>query len=224
MHDPKGAIRHALVLLLTAGMLAIGVSASLAQSQEPKPPVAGTPSSGENSSVQSATVTGIVDASWQGPNFGVRLEWDPEVWSVEGELVENRYDGLQIGTPISTVFVEAYDGFEGDADTCLADAEREIGERESVSELQPLTGRPLPGTSAEPGAAQLFGLVATTADGSSFRSVEYVECRTLIPGSTVFELTWQTAASAYNQELPLVESLLATLEIPDLTPSATPVA
>jgi hypothetical protein len=223
MHDPKAAIRHALFLLLTAVIIAIGASSTFAQSQEPKPPLAGTPASGENTSGQSTTITGIVGDSWQGPNFGMRLAWDRVVWSVEGELVENRYDGLQIGTPISTVFVEAYDGFEGDADACLADAERELGERESVSELQPLTGRSLPETGAEPGAAQLFGLVATTADGSSFRAVEYVECRTLIPGSTVLELTWQTAASAYNQELPLVESLLATLKIPELAPAATPV-
>src|SRR5918996_987879 len=48
-------------------------------------------------------------SSWQGPNFGVRIHWDPAVWSVEGESIEEGYDGLQIGTPISTVFLEAYD-------------------------------------------------------------------------------------------------------------------
>ena len=67
-----------------------------------------------------------------------------EVWSVEGEFIDEGYDGLQIGTPISTVYLEAYDGFDGDASECFAAAEQEIGEREGVSEVAPLSDRPLP--------------------------------------------------------------------------------
>ncbi len=88
--------------------------------------------------------TGVSGSSWQGPNFGVRIRWDPAVWSVEGEFIDVEYDGLQIGTPISTVYLETYNGFSGDAAACFAAAEQEIGEREGVSEVVPLTDRPLP--------------------------------------------------------------------------------
>jgi hypothetical protein len=210
------------VLMLLSTGLAAG---ALAQSQEPKPalpatPVAqlGTPASGE-------TITGVSGSSWQGPNFGVRIHWDPEVWSVEAESVDEGYDGLQIGTPISTVFIEAYNGFAGDAEACVAAAKQEIGEREGVSEVVPLTNRPLPVAADVRGAAGLFGLTASLPDGTNYRGVEYVECRTIEPGEAVLEIAWQAVTQAFNEDFANVEQLLAAIEMPDASQfAATPVA
>lgn len=216
--------------VVVAICLAFGaIIAASGQSQEPKPGLPATPVAPSDSDAVATPVTGVSDSSWEGPNWGVRVTWDPAVWSVEGELIDAGYDGLQIGTPASTIFIEAYGGFAGNAEDCLADAEREIGERESVSELVTLSGRPMPSTGADQGPARLFGLVATLASGEPFRGTEYVECRTLVPSGAVMEITWQTAAAAYSDELPLVEALLGTIEIagssePPLLPSSPPLA
>lgn len=224
MRQPSYTIRHASILVLAA-FLSIGMAvAAGAQSQESKPVLPATPVAEPGLPKDEEATTGVSGSSWQGPNWGVSVRWDPAAWSVEGEFIDAEYDGLQIGTPISTVYLEAYDGFSGDAEACFVDAEQELGTRDGVSEVIPLTGRPLPVAAEARGVAQLFGLTATLADGTVYRGVEYVECRTIVPGEAVLEITWQTVIGAFNEEYPLVEVLLAAVEVPDEPLPATPVA
>jgi hypothetical protein len=211
---------YVVVMLLSAGSATVAV----AQSQEPKPALPATPVAQPASPASGGTPTGVSGSSWQGPNFGVQIHWDPAVWSVEGESIDEGYDGLQIGTLSSTVFLEAYDGFAGDAEACFAAAEQEIGEREGISEVVPLADRPQPVAAEVRGAAGLFGLTATLPDGTTYRGVEYVECRTVKPGEAVLEITWQSVTQAFNEDFANVEELLATIEMPQESPSATPVA
>ena len=221
MRGPSTSLRRPpTVVLGLLAFFALALAAG-AQSQEPKPTFPGTPTAETETPAVSTPVSGVSDSTWQGPNYGVRLEWDPSVWTVEGELIDSGYDGLQLGTPASTVFIEAYDGFAGDADACLDEAEREIRARESVTEVAILSGRQLPELGEARGPMRLFGLVAQSSDGTPYRALEFVECRTLIPGSAVLELTWQTAPATYNQERPLAEALLGAIALPG---QATPVA
>jgi hypothetical protein len=210
-----------IVTLLSTGLATVAV----AQSQEPKPALPATPVAQPESPASGEAITGVSGSSWQGPNFGVRINWDPAVWSVEAESIDEGYDGLQIGTPISTVFLEAYDGFAGDAAACLAAAEQEIRDREGISEVVPLTDRQLPVAEDVRGAAGLFGLTATLPDGTPYRGVEYVECRTVRPGEAVLEITWQVVTQAFNEDFANVEELLAAIEMPaESPPAATPAA
>jgi hypothetical protein len=210
-----------LAMLFTAGLATLVG----AQSQEPKPVLPATPVAESDLATLDSATTGVAGSSWEGPNSGVRVSWDPATWSVEGEFIEDGYDGLQIGTPISTVYLEAYRGFGGDAEACFADAERELGEREGVSEVIPLSGRPLPVAEDERGEAGLFGITAVLPDGTAYRGVEYVECRTIVPGESVLEITWQAVTQAFSDDFANVETLLAAVEMPDESrPSATPVA
>ncbi len=211
----------AVAILLSTGVATVAV----AQSQEPKPDLPATPVAPTESMASADAGTGVSGTSWQGPNFGVRLRWDPAVWSVEAEFIDEGYDGLQIGTPVSTVYIETYGGFSGDAAACFTAAEQEIGEREGVSEVIPLSDRPLPVAEDVRGVAGLFGLTATLPDGTTYRGVEYVECRTVQAGETVLEITWQAVTQAFNADFANVEELLETIEIPEAPPpAATPVA
>src|SRR5918997_2549182 len=163
-----------LSVLVVAMFLSIGLATvTVAQSQEPKPALPATPVAQPESPASAEATTGVSGSSWQGPTFGVRIHWDPAVWSVEGESNDEGYDGLQLGTPISTVFLEAYDGFAGDSEACLTAAEKEIGEREGVTEVVPLTDRPLPVAADVRGAVGLFGLNRSLPDGTPYRGVEY---------------------------------------------------
>jgi hypothetical protein len=214
--------------LVAVSLFSGALSLAAAQTQEPKPAVP-TPSPVEQQQQQQQASgdgsTGVAGARWEGPNWGVRLAWDPSEWAVEAESIQPGYDGLQIGTPRTTVFIEAYEGFGGDAEACLADAEQEISAREGVTEVVSLPDRPLPVPDDVRGPAQLFGVTASLADGTPYRGIEYVECRTVAPGVAVLEITWQGVVGAFNEDFPRVETLLATLEIPDAgAPMATPVA
>src|SRR5215216_1747607 len=224
MRPQRFSVRYlpilALVILLSTGLATVAG----AQSQEPKPDLPATPVSQPETPASGEATTGVSGSSWQGPNFGVRMHWDPDIWSVEGEFIDEGYDGLQIGTPISTVFLEAYDGFHGDAAVCFAAAEQEIGEREGVSEVVPLSDRPLPVAEEVRGVVGLFGLTATLPDGNTYHGVEYVECRTVYPGQTVLEITWQAVTPAFNEDFANVEELLAAIELPEGPLPATPVA
>ena len=228
MRLPPFTIRHipvlALVLLLSNGVATVAG----AQSQEPKPVLPATPVAEADVPALDTATSGVSGSSWEGPNSGVRVSWDPADWSVEGESIEAGYDGLQIGTPISTVYLEAYEGFAGDAAACFADAEQEIGERDGVSEVIPLSGRPLPVGEDVRGEAQLFGLTVTLPDGTNYRGVEYAECRTVVPGVSVLEITWQAVTQGFDEDFSRVEELLAAIEMPGeplpASPQATPVA
>ena len=225
MHSPRFTVRH-VPLLVLASLFFVGLATIAgAQSQEPKPVLPATPVGESDVPTPVSPLTGVSGSSWEGPNSGVRVSWDPAIWSVEGESVDEGYDGLQIGTPISTVYLEAYDGFAGVAAACFADAGRELGAREGVTEVIPLTGRPLPVAADERGEAGLFGITATLPDGTTYRGVEYIECRVVVPGQSVLEITWQAVTRAFNEDFPHVESLLAAIEMPDQSPAAaTPVA
>lgn len=225
MRSPSATTWHVWILSL-AVLLALGIAGIAgAQSQEPKPILVATPVAGTDLPPADGSSTGVVGSSWTGPSWGVGISWDPSVWTVEAEFIDTGYDGVQLGTPLSTVYVEAYERFGGDAAACLADAEAEIAAREGVTEVLPLSGRPLPVPENVRGESALFGLTLTLEDGAVFRGVEFVECRTIIPGTTVMEITWQTITETFNQDFPNVETLLAAITVPsNATPVATPVA
>jgi hypothetical protein len=217
-------IRQPIPILIALAVLLVGLAGGAnAQTQEHKPGAQASPVPATEVSSNELPSSGVSGSAWEGPNFGVRLSWDPAEWSVEDEYIDPGYDGLQLGTSISTVYVEAYDGFDGDAAACLTEARQQIGEREGVTEVTPISGHSLPVSDDVRGEAELFGVTAKLADGSVFHGIEYVECRTLIPGQAVLELTWQTITSAFDEDLPRSEALFGTLDLPSVsTPAATP--
>jgi len=221
MHFQQNRSRLALasVGLIATGILFSSQAGGLAQSQEPKPspepiqiatPVPQVEAGGPG--------TGITGNTWLGPSFGVGITWDPEDWVVESEQIERGYDGLRLGTPASSVFLEAYEGFPSDPVSCLEDANAEIAGREFVTEVVPLENRPFPETGFSDGERRLFGIAATLEDGVVYRGTEYVECRQL-PDGAMLELTWQVPVEAFNAELPLVTELFANLVVPGEGPS-----
>ena len=208
--------------MIATGMLLVGQASSLAQSQEPKPapepvlvatPIPQPESPGPG--------TGITGNTWLGPSFGVGITWDPDIWVVETEQLERGYDGLRLGTPASSVFLEAYDGFPSDPVACIEEANAEIAGRDFVTEVVPLENRPLPDTGFSEGERRLFGIAATLEDGKVYRGAEYVECRPL-PDGAMLELTWQVPVESFNGELPLVNDLFSSLIVPGEGPDLPP--
>lgn len=206
--------RTTVTLALLVGLALAPVAG--AQSQEPKPiPPGQEPAGTFESTPMAGTEAGpsephsaVVGSSYTSPIWGYTLSWDPGVWAVEGEVSEEGYDGLQLGTPRSTVYVEGYAGFGGDAEACLRQAAIEVGQRDGVSGVEALPGRPTPFTLDEAPQQILLRYPQTFPDGSSAEIIEFVACQVLRPGEAVLETTFQVAASQYEAELPLATVLL----------------
>jgi hypothetical protein len=224
MREPIFTIRHVMVLLAGASLTFGAIALAGAQTQEPKPALPATPVA-RSDIAPGGNPPSVTGSAWEGTNWGVRITWDPASWTFGDEFFTDGYDGVQINSAGSTVYLEAYEGYGGDAEACLDDAESEIRMREGITEAVVLEDRTLPVADDARGPADLFGLTAELPDGTAFRGIEYVECRTLVPGEAVLEITWQTAAETFNPEFPLVEDLLATIEMPqEPTPAASPIA
>ena len=83
MRPQRFSVRH-LSILTVVMLLSIGLATvTVAQSQEPKPELPATPVAQPGTPASGDAATGVSGSSWQGPNFGVRIHWDPAVWSVE---------------------------------------------------------------------------------------------------------------------------------------------
>lgn len=222
MLDRRTAIAAALLVGLALA------PTSGAQSQEPKPIppgqeptgalVAVQPGEGEAAGTPDVAsqpgVSGVVGSSYTSPAWGYSLSWDPAVWTVEAESADPGYDGLQLGTPRSTLYVEGYEAFAGDAETCLRSAVVDVGGRDGTGEIEALPGRPTPlGPDLAPQQI-LLRYVQSYPDGSSAEMNEFVACLPLAAGASVLEITIQVPTSLYEAELPLATAVLATLILP----------
>lgn len=202
-----------LVLFVTLTQCAVGLSFNhvAAQSQEPKPGREIATPTADATPVYGETNSGLGAGDWQSPTWGISVAWNPEIWTVENEVIEGPYEGLQLGSAASTVYIEAFEGFEGSALECLTAAEQEITARANTREVKRLSGRSLPEAESAEIEAALFGVVADLPDGTIYRGAEYVSCRSVQPGLSVLEMTWQTATVSFNEELPKVRDLFASL-------------
>jgi hypothetical protein len=203
-----------LVAALALGVLLAPLASPAAgvQSTEPKPTAEPTPTG--------SSTSGVDGNAYTGPTYGHTVTWDDEVWDVEEEVTAAEYDGLQLGTPRSTVYIEGYAGFGGDEAECLADAALEVRDRPGVSEVAPASNRTPPVPADAAGAAVLYIYTQELDDETGVEVVEYIECRTLVEGEAVLEITLQVASRFYSAELPLVRDLLATVALPEATGTA----
>jgi hypothetical protein len=174
-------------------------------------------------------VTGLADATdetfWQSPTWGVSIDWDEDEWAFGGELIEDGFEGVHLRTLSTGIFLEAFERFEGDPQACLESAVREIGEQPGITEAVAVSDRPFPVSKDARGAAQMLEVSASLADGTPYRAINYVECRTVVPGVAVVRITWVAPVGAFDEDLPLVEELFATIQMPrEISPMATPKA
>ncbi len=182
------------------------------------PPAEKTPeaeSTPEEGSTPESGATGVKGSSYVGPTFGFRITWDEDLWSVEEEANDADYDGIQLGTDRTSVFLEGYTGFRGDTDACLADAAQQLEDNDKISDFRRAKGVDVPETgSTSDAASQLYRYTVELDDGGTADVLEYIECRTLVEDKAVLEITARVGADYYEDELPAVSDLLTNLRIP----------
>jgi hypothetical protein len=223
---PGSFARRGALALALLFVPALGLSAR-AQSQEPKPKITPPAATSTAPAATPAVQSGVHGNAYISPTFGYTLSWDPSIWSVKDERLLEGYDGLELGTDRSNLFVEGMNDYAGDPTACVADARQQLASRQGISAISDFQGPGRPVQDVDGAKSYLVGYVAKLPDGSTTSIVEFVQCRTLVPGQAVLELTWQVQDVDYAKQLPLVVDLLKTLHLPGAaaTPvSATPIA
>ena len=240
MPSPAPSRRGPLLAVVAGACLLLASAGVAAQSQEQKPtgaaatPIATQPRPAATATepagiaptaiagaaatpVSAATPTepsGVDGNHYASPHFGVGLTWDPHVWQVQGERAVPNFDGLQLGTADSSVFVEGIRDYAGDPTVCLADMQMQLTDRANRNSVETSRDKPSPLSDPSGAESSLSVFEVSQAGGAPLRVVEWTQCRTLVPEDSVLVLSWDVPEDAFAREFPKVVELLNSLEMP----------
>ena len=148
-------------------------------------------------------------ALYQSPTYGYVLRWGAEAWEVTTTSSEGGLDLLEMRNETTVVQLAGYDGFGGDPDQCLADAASRV-QAQNTQAFAP--ARYDDGSAAEEhGDGYAYGAYLS---GPGPDSVVQVECRTLIQGQAVLQLTSVMASADYADGGNDGMSLIGTVALP----------
>lgn len=170
-----------------------------------------------------AAQEGVEGNTYTSPTYGWSISWNDD-WEVVDEISEDGYDELIIDDSLSWVYFESYEDFGGDATACVEEEQADLEAQEGVSDIEVGTsarGDDLAGGDEE-AAYTVYTFTFTSEDGVETPLVEYSDCRTLVPGEAVLEISQITSHDAYNDAAPIVQDLLAGLAMPGEVPVDQP--
>jgi len=179
---------------------------------------------------------GVEGATYTSPTWGYSLEWSNE-WAVIASFADQTAHGvteglargdyllLSAGLPNGNAVsleIMAGAGYGGYPAPCLDNyvANLEALQAQSNDEVAiagfqaaAADGRPVGGT--DPTSA--YGVFEYSMTGEEFHwdLVDYVDCRALRDGTAVLRIEASTLRANYEAAVPLVESVLATLTLPE---------
>jgi len=162
-----------------------------------------------------AAQAGIDGNTYTSPTHDWSISWS-DAWTVEGERSEDGLDYLELTDQLSYVHFESYEEFEGDAIACVAAEESDLAAQEGVDDIEVgnnAAGDPLSGGDAG-NAYSVYTFTYTGENGVESTLVEYNECRTLVAGESVLEISQITVRNAYNDASLSVQELLQTITLP----------
>ena len=156
--------------------------------------------------------------SYVSPTWGYKLIWDDRIWAEEEESSQDGFDQLVLRSEAASVILRGYGGWSGDPDACLEGIAAINEDRDDVVAFEPAQGVAPP--ESPPGAAGgLFRVEVEIGDGETGEFYQYEECRTLVEGLAVVQLSLIVAVDRYEEALPQFEDLAAGLEVPELAPA-----
>lgn len=166
----------------------------------------------------------IEGESWTSPTYGFSVSWAGTEWQPdpEGTLTAvgpERLDRLHLLNGVSSLYFEGATRYQGDLPACVAEEANLLAQETGVSEIRPYRddeGVQLVADGPNSSAAA-FTLTLSIGD-QEVELVDYVECRTLIPGKAVLIVTLVTEPSGFVQELAAAQTVIDTIELPEEPP------
>jgi hypothetical protein len=167
--------------------------------------------------------------SWTSPTYGFRISWAGTEWQPDpaGTLTAvgpERLDRIHLLNGVSSLYFEGATRYQGDLTACVAEEANLLAQETGVSEIRPYRdeeGVQLIADGPNSSAAA-FTLTLSIGD-QEVELVDYVECRTLIPGQAVLIITLVTEPPTFDQELAAAQTVIDTItlsEEPPLDPLA----
>ena len=166
---------------------------------------------------------------WTSPTYGFSVSWAGTEWQPdpEGTLTAvgpERLDRIHLLNGVSSLYFEGATRYQGDLTACVAEEANLLAQETGVSEIRPYRdedGVQLVADGPNSSAAA-FTLTLSIGD-QEVELVDYVECRTLIPGQAVLIITLVTEPPVFDQELAAAQTVIDTIvlsEEPPLDPLA----
>jgi hypothetical protein len=166
---------------------------------------------------------------WTSPTYGFSVSWAGTEWQPdpEGTLTAvgpERLDRVHLLNGVSSLYFEGATRYQGDLTACVAEEANLLAQETGVSEIRPYRdeeGVQLVADGPNFSAAA-FTLTLSIGD-QEVELVDYVECRTLIPGQAVLIITLVTQPPVFDEELAAAQSVIDTIvlsEKPPLDPLA----
>jgi hypothetical protein len=161
---------------------------------------------------------------WTSPTYGFSVswagtEWQPDPAGTLAAVGPERLDRLHLLNGVSSLYFEGATRYQGDLPACVAEEANLLSQETGVSEIRPYRdeeGVQLVADGPNSSAAA-FTLSLSIGD-QEVELVDYVECRTLIPGQAVLIVTLVTEPSGFRQELSAAQTVIDTIELPEEQP------
>jgi hypothetical protein len=180
-------------------------------------------------SAAAGIVAQIEGERWTSPTYGFSISWAGTEWQPDpaGTLTAvgpERLDRIHLLNGVSSLYFEGATRYQGDLTACVAEEANLLAQETGVSEIRPYRdeeGVQLIADGPNSSAAA-FTLTLSIGD-QEVELVDYVECRTLIPGQAVLIITLVTEPPSFDQELAAAQTVIDTVvlsEEPPLDPLA----
>jgi hypothetical protein len=162
--------------------------------------------------------------SWTSPTYGFSVswagtEWQPDPAGTLAAVGPERLDRLHLLNGVSSLYFEGATRYHGDLPACVAEEANLLSQETGVSDIRPYRdeeGVQLVADGPNSSAAA-FTLTLSIGD-QEVELVDYVECRTLIPGQTVLIITLVTEPPGFRQELAAAQTVIDTIALPEEAP------
>ena len=167
--------------------------------------------------------------SWTSPTYGFSISWAGTEWQPDpaGTLTAvgpERLDRIHLLNGVSSLYFEGATRYQGNLPACVAEEANLLAQETGVSEIRPYRDEEGVQLIADGPDASAAAFTLTLSIGEQeVELVDYVECRTLIPGQAVLIITLVTEPPVFDEQLAAAQAVIDTIEQTE-EPSADPLA
>ena len=169
--------------------------------------------------------SGIDGTTYTSPDHGFSVTWD-EAWEATELPATGDFNELRLTSSSGGLSIFAGGFYGGDPDACLAGEDAYFGtEDPTIRDWEPAVdadGEPI----AESDDGVAFGVFTFAYGGEDdgyVDLVDYIECRTLVPGETSLEILASTTPDLYEEHIAAVLDITNAIEMPEGSEPVTPV-